>query len=57
MDLEHDRTKFSTDWKEAVMSDDIGPAEAYWEREIAFGSLFVGSLLVPVSLAALGFGI
>jgi hypothetical protein len=57
MDLEHDRTKSSTDWKEAVMSDDIGPAEAYWEREIAFGSLFVGSLLVPVSLAALGFGI
>lgn len=39
------------------MSDDIGPADAPWEREIAFGSLFVGSLQVSVSLAALGFGI
>lgn len=39
------------------MFNDRVRRRAHWEREIAFSSLFVGSLLVSVSLAALGFGI
>ncbi len=39
------------------MSEHLNSTDTHWERELAFGSLFVGSLLVSVSLAALSFGI
>lgn len=39
------------------MYDDRAEADRGWERDLALNTLFVGSLILAVSLAALGLGI